>query len=65
MQWEFQVGPSVGISAADELWVARYILEVTSKLPSPSLLLPFTNFSFLFFFHLTEDYGNGWCGSFF
>ncbi|XP_038876259.1 glutamine synthetase cytosolic isozyme-like [Benincasa hispida] len=26
-QWEFQVGPSVGISAADELWVARYILE--------------------------------------
>lgn len=29
MQWEFQVGPSVGISAADELWVARYILEVT------------------------------------
>ncbi|GKF79610.1 glutamine synthetase cytosolic isozyme 1-2 isoform X2, partial [Tanacetum coccineum] len=26
-QWEFQVGPSVGITAADELWVARYILE--------------------------------------
>ncbi|KAJ6290767.1 hypothetical protein OIU78_026500 [Salix suchowensis] len=26
-QWEFQVGPSVGISAADELWAARYILE--------------------------------------
>ncbi|KAJ9682585.1 hypothetical protein PVL29_018496 [Vitis rotundifolia] len=26
-QWEFQVGPSVGISAGDELWVARYILE--------------------------------------
>ncbi|CAN0924928.1 Glutamine synthetase cytosolic isozyme 1-1 [Linum grandiflorum] len=26
-QWEFQVGPSVGISAADELWVARYILQ--------------------------------------
>ncbi|KAL5129217.1 Glutamine synthetase cytosolic isozyme 2 [Glycine soja] len=26
-QWEFQVGPSIGISAADELWVARYILE--------------------------------------
>ncbi|KAK4803688.1 hypothetical protein SAY86_003505 [Trapa natans] len=26
-QWEFQVGPSVGISAADELWIARYILE--------------------------------------
>lgn len=28
LQWEFQVGPAVGISAGDELWVARYILEV-------------------------------------
>ncbi|KAG0490939.1 hypothetical protein HPP92_007802 [Vanilla planifolia] len=26
-QWEFQVGPVVGISAGDQLWVARYILE--------------------------------------
>lgn len=26
-QWEFQVGPAVGISAGDQLWVARYILE--------------------------------------
>ncbi|KAL3719547.1 hypothetical protein ACJRO7_004505 [Eucalyptus globulus] len=26
-QWEFQVGPAMGISAGDELWVARYILE--------------------------------------
>ncbi|CAN1187903.1 Glutamine synthetase N-1 [Linum perenne] len=26
-QWEFQIGPSVGISAADELWVARCILQ--------------------------------------
>lgn len=31
-QWEFQVGPSVGISAADELWCARYIMErITEK----------------------------------
>lgn len=28
VQWEFQVGPSVGISASDQVWVARYILEV-------------------------------------
>ena len=28
VQWEFQVGPAVGISAGDELWIARYILEV-------------------------------------
>ncbi|KAK6147962.1 hypothetical protein DH2020_018874 [Rehmannia glutinosa] len=27
-QWEFQVGPSVGITAADQVWVARYILEL-------------------------------------
>lgn len=27
MQWEFQVGPCEGISAGDELWVARYLLH--------------------------------------
>lgn len=32
LQWEFQVGPSVGISAGDELWIARYILEVLFSL---------------------------------
>jgi len=26
-QWEYQVGPCIGIAAADQLWVARYILE--------------------------------------
>ncbi|XP_015956737.1 glutamine synthetase nodule isozyme [Arachis duranensis] len=26
-QWEFQVGPAVGITAGDQLWIARYILE--------------------------------------
>ncbi|XP_059055121.1 glutamine synthetase 2 cytoplasmic isoform X2 [Achroia grisella] len=26
-QWEFQVGPSVGVSAGDDLWIARYILH--------------------------------------
>ncbi|KAI3747532.1 hypothetical protein L6452_10005 [Arctium lappa] len=31
-QWEFQVGPSIGIAAADELWVARYILERVAEL---------------------------------
>lgn len=33
-QWEFQVGPAVGVSAGDQLWVARYILEV--ELPPPA-----------------------------
>merc|ERR1719502_61860 len=26
-QWEYQVGPSKGIDAADELWASRYILQ--------------------------------------
>ncbi|XP_013145020.1 PREDICTED: glutamine synthetase 2 cytoplasmic-like isoform X1 [Papilio polytes] len=26
-QWEFQVGPSVGVTAGDDLWMARYILH--------------------------------------
>ncbi|CAH8287226.1 unnamed protein product [Eruca vesicaria subsp. sativa] len=26
-QWEFQVGPVEGISAGDQVWVARYLLE--------------------------------------
>lgn len=26
-QWEFQVGPCLGIEAADTLWIARYVLE--------------------------------------
>lgn len=25
-QWEFQVGPSIGISAGDQMWMARYLL---------------------------------------
>lgn len=30
-QWEFQIGPSLGIEAADHLWVARYILNRVSE----------------------------------
>lgn len=26
-QWEYQVGPSVGIAVADELWLARFIMD--------------------------------------
>jgi len=47
MQWEFQVGPAVGISAGDELWVARYILEVGGTWLLLVLLYlpyPWTNF---------------------
>ena len=26
-QWEFQIGPCIGIEAGDQLWIARYLLE--------------------------------------
>ncbi|MCO5595004.1 hypothetical protein L7F22_049041 [Adiantum nelumboides] len=38
-QWEFQVGPAVGISAADELWCARYILERITEIADVQLSL--------------------------
>lgn len=31
-QWEYQVGPCTGIDAADQLWIARYILERVSEI---------------------------------
>lgn len=36
-QWEFQVGPATGISAGDELWVARYILERITEIAGVAL----------------------------
>jgi glutamine synthetase len=30
-QWEYQIGPCTGIDAADQLWVARYILQRTTE----------------------------------
>ena len=26
-QWEYQIGPTEGIAAGDQLWVSRYILQ--------------------------------------
>ena len=30
-QWEYQIGPCVGISAGDQMWVSRYILHKLSE----------------------------------
>lgn len=30
-QWEFQIGPVEGLAAADQLWIARFILERLSE----------------------------------
>lgn len=38
-QWEFQVGPSKGIAAADQLWAARYILERITEIAGVVLSL--------------------------
>ncbi|MCO5548907.1 hypothetical protein L7F22_002369 [Adiantum nelumboides] len=38
-QWEFQVGPCEGISAGDQLWCARYILERITELAGVVLTL--------------------------
>jgi glutamine synthetase len=38
-QWEFQVGPALGISAADQLWAARYILERITEIAGVVLSL--------------------------
>ncbi|CAG7898415.1 unnamed protein product [Brassica rapa] len=38
-QWEFQVGPVEGISAGDQVWVARYLLERITEISG-------VNFSF-------------------
>lgn len=38
-QWEFQVGPTEGIAAADQLWAARYILERITEIAGVVLSL--------------------------
>ncbi|CAN2059304.1 unnamed protein product [Malus fusca] len=38
-QWEFQVGPTVGIAAGDQLWAARYILERITEIAGVVLSL--------------------------
>lgn len=50
-QWEFQVGPVEGISSGDQVWVARYLLEVVLyqtrfyfKYKTSNLLMSFFSF---------------------
>ncbi|PON82329.1 Glutamine synthetase [Trema orientale] len=38
-QWEFQVGPCVGIGAGDQTWTARYILERITEIAGVVLSL--------------------------
>lgn len=36
-QWEFQIGPCVGIEEGDHLWMARYLLEKISEIYNVSV----------------------------
>lgn len=36
-QWEFQVGPCVGIDEGDQMWMARYILERVAEIAGLSV----------------------------
>ncbi|GBG83252.1 hypothetical protein CBR_g36867 [Chara braunii] len=38
-QWEFQVGPAVGIEAGDQVWVARFLLERIAEMEGVVLSL--------------------------
>ncbi|CAN6481906.1 unnamed protein product [Victoria cruziana] len=38
-QWEYQVGPSVGIDAADHIWCSRYLLERITEMAGVVLSL--------------------------
>lgn len=56
MQWEYQVGPSVGIEAGDHIWCSRYILEVNHPcLPlsrySPQQMVKYETLKSSNFFH--------------
>ena len=33
-QWEYQVGPTEGIDMGDDLWVSRYLLQVSMNIPT-------------------------------
>jgi glutamine synthetase len=47
-QWEYQIGPCIGIVAADQLWVARYILERLTETAGVYICLspkPFTQWN--------------------
>jgi hypothetical protein len=54
MQWEYQVGPSVGIEAGDHIWISRYILEVPQTIIKdfPHIM----SFYFFFFFLIIRAY---------
>jgi hypothetical protein len=53
VQWEYQVGPSVGIEAGDHIWISRYILEVPQTIIKIS---PYFVILFLFFFLIIRAY---------
>jgi hypothetical protein len=56
VQWEYQVGPSVGIEAGDHIWISRYILEVPQTIIKdyPYLFVLFLFFSLIITAYFTS-----------
>ena len=38
-QWEYQVGPCLGIESGDQMWISRYILERICEMANVVLTL--------------------------
>ena len=66
-QWEFQIGPSIGIEAGDHMWVARYLLIMIAEKyessvdfsPKPFLNLPGSGCHVNFSTKLMREYHTG------
>ena len=66
-QWEFQIGPSIGIEAGDHMWVARYLLIMIAEKyessvdfnPKPFLNLPGSGCHVNFSTNLMREYHTG------
>lgn len=54
-QWEFQVGPCVGVSAGDDLWMARFLLHRIAEEFGVSFIVLFSKRMNLII-SLTADY---------
>ena len=60
-QWEFQVGPVEGISSGDQVWVARYLLEVVILYLNRFYCEYVQAFLMAILSFLTEDHRDIWC----
>jgi len=46
-QWEYQIGPCLGIEASDQLWISRWIMERVSETHNVTILWDAKPFTFI------------------